>query len=484
MIALTLLACSDPTLPTSPDVQPDIVLVLTSGLREDTVPGGATAQLIEATGVPPGLRFTAAYSQTVQPYIAMGSLLTGHYPSAIPLCSPPVRADPDLPEPFCVALPPEKPTMAEVLSLYGYRTAMITVDAGTLTPLARGFQEIISVGGGTLETAWSDATRAASGWWSASEGHPRLLVVAGQLHTKTLEGAGSVAHTTMAMTEAEQADYLSQNPWFNERISDTMRWPIVTEASRELVREAYEDTAQRVGAQVKGLLGELAWHRPRWTVLTALHGLTLGEDTGCRSPEQLRVNSHIVLLDRTLRVPLLVYGPTPAAHTERVEAPVELVDLMPTFTALAGAVPPAGLPGVDLRAPADPGGVAYSEFGDMLSLRHRGTMLTFRSQVHGITSADPRLTARLLQSAPISLTGETSRRMTPGRTNYYEYLMHEVVGDPLQVSALPVGEDSARFMEMVAMLLERRSGLAAPPTSSLSWEDVQDLRQEGALHYW
>ena len=74
--------------------------------------------------------------------------------------------------------------------------------------------------------------------------------------------------------------------------------------------------------------------------------------------------------------------------------------------------------------------------------------------------------------------------MTPGRTQYYEYLMHEVAGDPLQTSALPVGEDSERFMEMVALLLERRSGLAAPPTGALSWEEVQDLRREGALHYW
>ncbi len=86
MLALTLLACSDPTPTPQEDVQPDIVLVLTSGLREDTDDHRATSLLLETTGVQPGLRFTAAYSQTVQPYISLGSMLTGRYPSAIPLC--------------------------------------------------------------------------------------------------------------------------------------------------------------------------------------------------------------------------------------------------------------------------------------------------------------------------------------------------------------------------------------------------------------
>ncbi|MFT5685102.1 MAG: arylsulfatase A-like enzyme [Myxococcota bacterium] len=484
MLALTLLACTDPTMPAQPDVQPDLVLILANGLREDTDSDGATAQLIETTGVTPGWRFTAAYSQTVQPYTAMGSMLTGRYPSAIPLCSRPARSDQDAAVPFCVEIPAEKPTMAEVLRLYGYRTALITVDASALTPLARGFEETISVGGGALEAAWSDASTQAADWWSRAEGSPRLLVVAGQFHTMELEGAASVAHTTMAMTEAERAAYLAENPWFNERMSEGMSWPIVTDASREMAREAYEDTARRVGTQVKGLLGALAWSRPRWTVLTALHGLTLGEDSGCRSPEQLRVGSHIVLLDRTLRVPLLVYGPTQAERTEIVDEPVELLDLLPTFAALAGAVPPAALSGSDLMKPADPDGIAYAEFGDMLSLRHRGTMLTFRSQLHGVTSADPRLTDRLRGTAPLSLTGEPEQMLSPGRAPYHEYLMHEVAQDPLQTTMLPVGEDSARFMELLEKLLRHRTGPAAPPTGELSWEEIQELRRDGALHYW
>ena len=164
---------------------------------------------------------------------------------------------------------------------------------------------------------------------------------------------------------------------------------------------------------MRTLLGGLTWSRPRWTVLSALHGLSVGEDSGCRSPEQLRANSHIVLLDRTLRVPLLVYGPSPAGQTMTIDDPVELIDIVPTFTALAGAVPPAGLDGSDLLGEVDPEGVAYAEFGDMLALRHRGTLLTFRSQLHGVTSADPRLTDRLLGTAPMSLSGKPEQMLHP-----------------------------------------------------------------------
>ncbi len=374
--------------------------------------------------------------------------------------------------------------MAEVLTLYGYRAALVGIEAGDLSPLTRGFEEVITVGGGAVEAAWPDATKQAADWWSRAEGSPRLLVVVGQLHTLELEGAGILAHSTMMMSDGEKAAYLEKNPWFIERINDSMMWPIVTDEARALVWTAYEDAVRRVGAQVKGLLGSLAWSRPRWTFLTALHGITLGEDTGCWSPEQLRVGSHIVLLDRTLRVPLLVYGPTTATSTRVVEEPVELLDLMPTITKLAGAVQPAALSGSDLLQPASPDGIAYAEFGDMLTLRHRGTMLTFRSQLHGVTSADPRLTDRLRGTAPRSLTGEPEQMTSVGRAPYYEYLMHEVADDPLQTAPLPVGEDSPRFMELVRLLLAHRTGPAAPPTSELSWEEITELRHDGALHYW
>lgn len=485
MLAFMMMACSGTTSQPAPDVQPDIVLVLASGLREDVLLGeGATSALIEATGVAPDWRFTAAHAQTVQPYISMGSMLTGRYPSAIPLCSKPARAQSDAPVPFCVELPADKPTMAEVLSLYGYQTALVTINTSEVLPLARGFEEVIEIRGPALEGAWAEGNQKAADWWNRAEGSPRLLVVAGQFHTRELEGASVSAHTAMPMSEAEKSAYLESHPVFAERMTDVMNWPIVTDAARGLVQRAYNDTADRVGGQIKALLGSLTWSRPRWTVLSALHGLTLGEDTGCRSPEQLRVGSHIVLLDRTLRVPMLIYSPRPSGETKTITAPVELIDLMPTFTALAGAVQPAGLNGSDLRAPANANASAYAEFGDMLTIRNQGTMLTFRSQLHGVTSADPGLTERLIGTAPRSLSGTPEQMTSPGREPYYEYLMHDVHADPLQSETLPIGEDSPRFMEMVALLLAHRLGPAAPPTGELSWKQVEELRNDGALHYW
>ncbi len=490
---LSLLSCSSAPEPQpapprpEPGVQPDVVLVLLSGLREDGSAPPATETLIAAVGTP-AVRFTAAYSQSVNPYISAGSLLTGRYPAAIPICSRPQQHT-QQEDPFCMTLPERTPTIPEVMGLYGYSSALVTVNSSDLQPLARGVDAHLESRSSVPDQAWSEAVVQAQGWWQAHTDTPRLLIVAGDLHTQGLESAIVQARSAHLLSEADRDIYRAEHPDIVSRFAPGMPWPILADSGRALIHAAYDTAAGQVGAQVAELLGGLApAERPQWTAITALHGMTLGESTGCRSPEQLSPGSHIVLLDRTLRVPLLLYGPEPVTRTIAVDHPVELLDLMPTLATLAGAVLPAALPGADLlpqiTAPGEEE-IAYAEFGDMLALRYQDTLLTFRSQIHGINSADPRLTERLLQTAPRSLVGAVhSAPVGGGRGAYYEFLMHEVTTDPLQTTPLPVGDDQPRFMALVARLLAQRAGPAAPPTAALSWEEIRQLHREGVIHYW
>ena len=219
MLALVLLACSSEPTPTAVEGPPDLVLVLTSGLREDVASdSGATSAFLAQTGVQPDRRYTAAYSQTVQPYTALGSLLTGRYPSAIPLCSRPEREE-DAEVPFCVDIPAEIPTLPEVLTLYGYETALLAVDVDPLLPVARGFGETMAV------PDWRVGAAQAGDWWARSEGSPRLLVIASSLPTPQMHTAATRAHTELEMSEADKAAYLAKNPWLADRLTEDMRWP-------------------------------------------------------------------------------------------------------------------------------------------------------------------------------------------------------------------------------------------------------------------
>ena len=97
-----------------------------------------------------------------------------------------------------------------------------------------------------------------------------------------------------------------------------------------------------------------------------------------------------ILVDRTLHVPLALVGPADAPPARVEEQVVELVDLMPTFLAKAGAVPPASIPGQDLLSAsfsADPAATAYAEFGDMLAVRQGSRMWSVRAFFFGAALA-------------------------------------------------------------------------------------------------
>ena len=487
---LTLLACTG-GLETAAGA-PDILVIAVDGLREDIEGVSAsTAALIDGLGRAPRARFTAAYAQSVQPAVSLASLLTGRYPSAIPFCGLPTQrpGQPRGEAPWCAVLPEGQPTLPGVLSLYGYQTAAMSVRVGQDDVLVGPFDEVLPAALGDARgwgaPDWAGVRAAVGAWWRDPRRaeDPRLVFLATQpLRRERLEAAAG-----LRPQEVLQGIPPEQVP---------------------AVRRAYDALAGRIGEQIGALIEDLEpgeGGRPLWVVLTSAHGMSLGERSGSVIPSHAASPGHKLLLDRTLRVPLLLYGPGPTGAV--VEHPVELVDVLPTLTGLAGAVQPAGLPGEDLlaqidRAPAE--ALAYAEYGDMLALRQGRDLLTFRSWNHGGSSLDPQVTERLEQSevgdgsgvrpgdrlgtgaaalGPAAHTGgaEGARVVSPDQMR--QFTLYDVIADPMQVRDR-AREDPQRVEAMRALLLARRTGPGTAPQDVLSPERVRALRASGAVTYW
>ncbi|MDP6934664.1 MAG: hypothetical protein QGG40_17210, partial [Myxococcota bacterium] len=344
-----------------PRSPPDLILVLTPGLRADVTTPGAEQALFEGLGALPWRRFTRAYAQSCSPHTSMGSLLTGLYPSAIPLCGS-YAGDSLVPNseesPWCSELPERRYTLPEVVELYGYTTAAWVPD-----PDVEG------------HTPWAALGEQVGAWWQEHEASPRLLVLS-VLDLQLLQFDPAIGFTA------------------HDRQHDRKKVALDTEA----IRERYETLARATGVALGELLDELPQGpgRDRVVALTSTNGMNLAEESGVRSDHLLAV-THSIIVDRTIHVPLALAGPGIEAGSD--ERLVELVDLLPTLSSLAGAVPPTGLPGSDLllTEPLEPTPIAYAEFGDMLALREGNHLLTFRYFLHNATSLDPRITEGLLE---------------------------------------------------------------------------------------
>lgn len=463
---------------------PDLVLITVDGWRADGPSPGAEAALTEAAGLQ-GTRYTRAWAQTPNPYVATGSLLTGVYPTAIPLCSSP--NDSGAPPP-CVTLPPERPTLPEVLGIYGYHTARFerVASAEPAPTTWRGFSLQRSARGADGAARAATLTEAAA-WWYAHADAPRFLSLALPVLTPEVAAAAAHAVSPEVYPPEERATFLAEHPEVAERLGGHSRWVLANEAGVGLVTAAYVESARAIGQDLGRFLAGLPATRPRYVILTSSWGLTLGELDGTRTAEQAGPATHELLLDRILRVPLLLSGPNLRARD--VAAVVELVDLYPTLAALAGVVPPAGLSGTDLLAPPGPGpAYAHAEYGDMFAVRDEDALLLFRSQIHGSTSLDPEFTTRLTGRPPPGLRERLPPALQALSVNappvVDDYELYDLTADPLQtirLDPLAAPDDLLRlYLEMVAW----RTGPDAPPPGRMGWDEVQQLRRQGLLHYF
>lgn len=426
MTGLLLCACQ----PTR-DIPPDLVLVLIGGLRADlTAEEHAAADFYEPLSDLPAVRFHNAYAPTPSPLLSLVSTLSGRYPTQIPFCG--VRRDPAVMDelPWCAALPEREATAPSILKLYGYSTALLT-DGILGAELLSGEFDLAHHQGqphANDPTDWTALAATAQRWWLDNDTQPRLLVIA--------VGDLLLEHKTDSALQGL--------------------------TSPQETHGHYARLAKQSGASLRALLAGLSGTRPRWGFIAGANGISLSETTGFNHANPVPPFSNGVLLERTLHVPLMMIG-----DESRVEsALVGLTDVAPTLLSLAGAALPAGIPGQDLRTPRrDPW--AYSQFGDMRSLRVGDHLLTFRGYIHGSAALDPAV-AQALQHAL-------------GNSN--QHRLHDVVRDPYQRIDLSLTAPE-RLSTLHKKLVLIETTHAAPPEAIQSPEALEVLRARPELGYW
>ena len=145
------------------------MIIAVGGLRADVQPASDTSSFLNGL-LPMHLRNVHTSSTTAIPGVA--SLLTGKVPSAIPLCGHNATSKAT---PWCGDLPEQSRTLPEVLSLYGYKTALVTNGFPEMDSVEWRFGETLHLDSGE-RTNWTEVGERAANWW-AQHSEPKLLVV-------------------------------------------------------------------------------------------------------------------------------------------------------------------------------------------------------------------------------------------------------------------------------------------------------------------
>ena len=479
-----LMGCHPPQ-KTEP-LTPQFLIVLVNGLRSDSPQASVEEKLIEQMGRRPHRHFNTMYATSASKNISFASLLTGDYPSAIPICGKPGenKSRQDL---WCSSIPQTRHTLPEILEIYGYKTAFFNADVSDLSDMGRGFSELHqwSTEGANHKKDWTLLRHQLTSWWS-KEDHPKLAIISLDLMGMDLKKAASQAYLNYPLDAEEQAAVDKKYPAYQPTSTTHIQWPFLSRAGAESFKEAYEAEVEKIGTEIQKSLVELQKvgdTKGLWVFVTSLRGVSLGELGGVSHPEQHIAGMSAMLLDRSLRIPLMIWGPP--SHEPTVTEPVEIIDLLPSLTELAHIPSPQGIAGHSLFQDSTDHS-AYAEFGDMLVLREDDWFLSFREDIHGISSLDPRLTQALIQSTPSHIRNKVFE-LNPNQEDMSEKLDHFTLfhlgTDPNQTQNL-IAEEPDTFARMAYKLLFRRLNEAAPPKESMSFEQVEALNQNGVIHYW
>jgi arylsulfatase A-like enzyme len=295
-----------------------------------------------------GAVFEAAYSNAPVCAPSRCSILTGLQAGHCPVFE---NDEPNLP------LESRDPTIAELLALAGYRSAMVgkwalggELDDGTpwnvqAAPWRVGFTDVLAVLDQEI------AQDHYPGWlWTAEAGAPSLEALAGNAEgTRERYAPDLFAERALAFVrEAPEPFFLYLPTTLPHRELVPPPGSDVDPADADAI---YAAMVERIDAQVGALLEALADRGISERTLVvfssdngpnAIDGHSL-ERFG--SQGELRGQKRD-LYEGGIRVPLIVAGPGVSAR--RVAEPVMLADLLPTFTSLAGAPTPPAIDGRSL----------------------------------------------------------------------------------------------------------------------------------------
>lgn len=296
---------------------PNVLLVSVAGLRADAV--GAHGEARPTTPrldafAAEGALFTDVSAPSSWGLPGNASLLTGQYPSRHGLESAGAPRE--------TRLERSATTLAEALGAGGYDTAAIVADRD-LAPIrgvGDGFELFLQRPAGAVEIAglarlWLD--------WRAFHVSRGLEAPTFFLFLQ-LNDPGSGA--------APDARYAAL-------------FPPRADSPRAAAEAAYAAAVHAVDDQIGVVLDALAGHGladRTLVVLTSSHGLEVQED-GSRA-------WGTALDPAQIRVPLLLRLPATVAAGQRIDAPVSLVDVLPTLLSWTGRPPLAAADGVALAA--------------------------------------------------------------------------------------------------------------------------------------
>jgi len=430
------------------EAQPDILLVLVTGLRTDTAgqPSAEAALLAPFEGQA-RRSFTAAYSQSISPPLSLGSLLTGIYPSALPQCGFVEFQEPDPAlQPWCASLPSERATLPEALAAYGWRTAHVHPWFLEQQVFAERFAHDLAVGTarGELGAGWDELRQGVLDWWGEPD-QPRFAVLQFDgLMGAIVQRRGPGPEAAQVLVPAE-ADYTQRAATFGQDLA-------------ALVRQL-----------------ERSSDRPLLVVLTAPHGV----DLGAGAPHRINASQLMapaLLTEETLHVPLHLLG-SDVRSSASSDHPVELRALVPTLLGRVGATLPAGVDPIDLLSddPGDHGpGLAYAEVGDMLALRQGSWLLRFRTMIHHSTALSTDLTGFLEHPVQAERPARDDSRFY----SLFELGTGERPAPPRTQLAWP------RALELRDAMIELRTGAAAPHPRATEPERLLELRMTASEGYW
>ncbi len=361
---------------------PPVLLISLDTLRADRVGGELTPNLDAFARE--AVVFESAYAQANETLFSHASLFTSRYPSELGRLS------------YGFHLPEQVPTLAEILSSYGYRTGA-AVAGGQLSPgqgLERGFDqwEVPADWGSLYHTvpaalSWLDALDDGAPWLLLVHGydaHHRYLkpppfglletapgyagpgVDAVVDPTGTARIFGGWLHAGQQLGELfDFRDARLLGPGFQRRLRaavrrpDSLALPLGARAE-DHIRGVYDGAVRYADALFGVLMAELERRGVLDRALVVVfsdHGESLGE--------RGVYNHRYSLSDEDLHVPLMIRPPggTPG---RRVAEPVALLDVSPTVLDWIGAELPAGVRGRSLAPalrgePADAGRTIFSE---------------------------------------------------------------------------------------------------------------------------
>ena len=390
--------------PDARETRPNMLLVSLDTTRADRLSlyGGPNptspnlARLAQA-----GVTFTRAFAPGNESLYSHAALFTGRWPSEV--APPDYRA---------YGIPDGTPTLARVLSTYGYATAAFTGGGHVVAPFGfdEGFDTFRSVPVGTFGSL-QDTVPSARAWMRAQAGPWFAFVHGYDAHspyappdpwTHLFTGQGS-ATIERLVADAVAVEQVRGRRWFPARTPHdfvhasgrTVLDPtLYTLPATPRDDEPWEDLSEDDVGHLKAHYDAALAYQDAW-LGTLLADVDLARtlvivvsDHGEDLLDHGFANHRAGLWDSTTRVPMVVAGPgIPAGRS--VDTLVDLRDVAPTALRAARATVPAGARGLALQDVLAGGAPArdavYAEgVMEMASVR----TATHRLVVRGLTLGD------------------------------------------------------------------------------------------------